>query len=136
MKLTRTGPLGVLLLILLVIGALLYGKYSPRLMATEKALQIEFDAIQPLPGAILVEHYGGHKLNLAAVGSKYMTSQNFNEIRQFYDKEFERNGWQFVQENVYGGKATTVRYQKGDYTLSLMNDMRQTDWAYSIAISW
>ncbi len=36
------------------------------------------------------------------VSADFVTKQNYGYISQFYDKEFARNGWQFIEQKNYG----------------------------------
>jgi len=106
-------------------------------------LEKEFSYIQALPDAKTINLNKSHKPRQALVGSKYSTNLDYAEIRKYYDKELENQGWHFINEKAvrdwgrdFGGKI--AHYRKGDYTASLQyaGNPKEYRWAYSLDLTW
>lgn len=122
---------------LVMIGSAVYnGALAPRNDAfqdlsptqIEKNLKQEYELITILPEPSLIESIAYHKSNLAAVGGRFSTKLEFEDIRKYYDKELISKGWKFLKEtkatsNLNGKnyKIRTIYYLKGGYMVWIEN---------------
>ena len=109
----------------------------------QKELRVELNKITPLPGATVVGASDSNKLNQAFVEDCYNSTVNLNQIKQYYNEQFVKNGWQFYKEESvtiwgkdYGGKQFI--YKKGDYEADLVYTAPDpnSDQTFVVSISW
>lgn len=130
------------------LGFLLFLAYQimvlePKGKPTEFLLQNEYNSINQLPVAKEVDHSSIVRLGLVLVQGTFITDANYKEIRNYYQQELPKHGWQFQGEQDmkvwgkdYGGKE--LRFNKGKFTLNLdyMGNDPESNFNYSIALSW
>jgi len=60
---------------------------EPAVTQIEKNLKQEYDSIPVLPDASLIESTASHKSDHASVGGYFSTKMEFEEVREYYDKQ-------------------------------------------------
>lgn len=99
-KLSRIRLITGLLIVALIVGLIAfdYVTNEPKALLEQQSLENEFDAIQPMPDALICDHHVSHKTHQALVGSSYSSKLPYEDIRAHYDAELSKNGWQFHDE--------------------------------------
>jgi hypothetical protein len=115
-----------------------------RAEAIQKELEIEFGRIKTPSDTRSLRYSSTYKIHQAEVGSDYLSSFSYQDLRSFYDPELNRNGWRLLKAEPmklwgrdYSGKQTF--YCKGPYTATLQYAGQASDqlgWTYSFALSW
>jgi hypothetical protein len=145
---TRTGPqlvtrekmrprqrrtLGVVLAtaltVLAVVGASLYTQFR-----REQILAAEMRALEPYPGVIVMDTEFEHPWllsNKSAVRSEYSTTAGFLAITEYYQKTFEKGGWNSAA-SVDGMRE--LKYCKGPYAARLEYPEQELDPGYRYAV--
>ena|SRR5436190_13234890 len=118
-------------------------KNGPKAKQVKNDLEREFGLIEILPQSALVSHDASSKTRIAVVGASYLTDVNYQKIREHYDVELPKHGWEFQdEEQLGGGKGNfgglTINYCKGEYTATLYyaGDKVTSEWNYSLELSW
>ena len=116
-------------------------KNGPKAEQIKNDLEREFGLI--LPQSAPVSRDASSKPRKVVVGASYLTDLNFQNIREHYDVEMPKHGWEFHdQEQLGGGKGNfgglTIHYCKGEYTATLYyaGDKATSGWNYSLEVSW
>lgn len=132
-------------LLIILIGFVFYNTKGLTIEGAVKkeALMVEYNLLQPLPGAIRNDLSSHNKTTSALVSAGYRSNKSYDEIRSFYIAEAEKNGWIFVDEETVrdwgqdlGGK--TIHFRKGDYTLSIQYAGEKADygWDFAVSLGW
>ena len=132
------------ILALVMFAILIYFWMIPsQAMPMQKDLEKEFLAISPLPKATLNSYESSYKDQLDLVEGYYSTALSYNQIRNYYVGELEKNGWQLKKESElrdisgdHGGKV--IMFCKGNYraTLDYAGISASNGWTYVFNLSW
>ncbi|MCL2336351.1 MAG: hypothetical protein FWC60_02900 [Firmicutes bacterium] len=108
------------------------------------ALYEEFNAIPVMPGAFTDDdiHFMEKDISMI-IDCYYTTNSSYAEIKDFYDTQLKKIGWQFIGEEKvydwfhdYGGKS--IHYKKGNFTAELYYPGEKSDYSgtYSLSVGW
>lgn len=133
--------IGLVALILLAGVAVLYSNNVKTAGAVKKAeLLSEYELLQPLPQATLIELSSNNKDRQALVSAKYSSEKAYAEIRTFYIEEAKEKGWIFLNEKKehdwgqdLGGKA--MYFRKGENILAIQYAGEKADYGWNVAVS-
>lgn len=141
------GTLVVGAVTMLGVCAYLYyevGVAGPEANAVQKQLEAEFGRIKVPPDTRALRYSSTHKGGQASVGSDYLSSADYADLRSHYDQELSRSGWKFLKEEPvklwgksHGGKQNF--YCKPPYTATLEyagDAANQLGWTHSFGLSW
>lgn len=115
----------------------------PKAKQVQTQLEIEFNAIHPLPSASIVKDDTSYKARHAVIGATYLTNISPDDIFKYYDGQLRQHGWQLngtsgVKDwgRDLGGKS--AEYCKGDYAAELQYAGQQANygWTYAFGMSW
>ena len=104
-----------------------------------ETLKIEFNKINKLPNALVVNENYLCIVDKTSIDISYSTSSIDNDILKFYDEQLLKNGWILVdKKKIYdwgrdlGGKEFT--YSKLDFIFSIYfsGDRSGAGWNYSV----
>jgi len=132
------------LLLVVIVYAGINPWWAPDKSMVKAALYEEFNAIQIMPGAFADEdtNFGEKDISML-IGCVYTTNSSYAEIKDFYDTQLKKLGWQFVGEEKvydwghdYGGKE--LHYKKGNFTATLQyaGEKANYGWTYGLDIGW
>lgn len=109
----------------------------------QSVLTQEFERLTTPPAAVLVDSNAGHKPGQARVGAEYRLDLGYPDLRSFYDKELERNGWHFAADEATTDWGKNVGgylgcYRKAAYwaILQYLGDYAGLPWMYAIDLTW
>lgn len=129
----------ILILVLFGVAAYYTQNTGTQAELRTKALMVEFNLIQPLPGATRNNLYSGNK----GAGAYYRSNKSYKEIRSFYSVEASKNGWEFFNEVIlrpWGNDfdRQLISFRKGDYILSIeyVGEKANNGWDFSVGLSW
>ena len=116
-------------------GYLEYQEYQGR--QHYPIVESEFNQIQPLPNAVPTsDNQGTVAANSATVGMLYQTNMSYNEVKEHYDVELERNGFKLQKESeAYGQKSAL--YSKGKFTAFIdYVGVTNPEYTYYFCVYW
>jgi len=125
---------------LFLFGSQLYSKSHPPNDSFEKALNIEFNQLQQLQTAVVVEKKSANKGTYSSVHAHYITKQSKDEIIKYYESELKKHGWKFVEKefvkSIYGELAEErYKFIKDDKKLFLSFSQNPVEAEYTFSIS-
>ncbi|MCL2336350.1 MAG: hypothetical protein FWC60_02895 [Firmicutes bacterium] len=117
---------------------------APDNSVVKAALFKEFDAIPIMPGALSNNdcHLNEKSISML-IDCSYTTNSSYAEIKDFYDTQLKKLGWQFIGEEKvydwdrdYGGKF--LHYKKGNFTADVQyaGEKANYGWTYAFDIEW
>lgn len=116
---------------------------QPKTKTIESQLQGEYSSIHQLPKATEINHSLIIRTGIVTIQGNFLTDLNFEEIRNYYMTELQKQGWVFQNElkltswgNDYGGKELV--FKKNIYLLKLDYLARDPNYnfSYSIVLTW
>jgi len=140
---------GLLILGTIVLTVLLFGLYPSKPdaanpQAIEAELKVQLNEIKSPEGSHFIAQRKTMKENHGAVSNEYRTDLSFSQLKQFYDAELSRRGWEFKKETEIvwdrqnlGGKH--LFYCKGEFTADLEYAGKMENefgWTYSLSLTW
>src|SRR5438093_10111845 len=133
-------PLALAVLALLT---LLYFAADAPAAHAQGELDQEFSALAVPPGVVQVVRNGGHKPGRASIGAEYSVALTYDELRDFYDRELARNGWEFTYDEKltdwgrdYGGYSACYRKRDQRAHLQYAGSTANYGWTYAIDLTW
>ena len=116
-------------------GYLEYQEYQGR--QHYPIVESEFNQIQPLPNAVPTsDNQGTVAANHANVGMLYQTNMSYNEVKEHYDVELERNGFKLQKESEAYGRKRAL-YSKDKFTAFIdYAGVTNPEYTYYFYVSW
>ena len=121
-------------------GSQLYDKSHPPNDSFEKALNIEFNQLQQLQTAVVVEKKSVNKGTYSSLYVDYITKQSKDEIIKYYESELKKHGWKFDEKefvkSIYGELAEErYKFIKDDKKLFLSFSLNSVEAKSTFTIS-
>jgi hypothetical protein len=95
------------------------------------------NAIAPYPQARANGDKVVFKSELVYYFTYYVTQDDFNQVKEFYDQPLKAKGWAKVESppSIFLGPTDWRRYTKGDYAIVLERDDSQPD-HFDLVLEW
>lgn len=126
-------------------GALLLGLSWPLLRPSDAAvhravLQRQFKVLKPPAEAKLLYIDGKPKMGRVFIGAYYTSSMSFEQLRNHYLPQLQRNGWTLLENSAadQDTRETPVTLCKGEYQANLEDagERLNIGWTYALSMSW
>ena len=119
----------------------IYGCQNREASRIEAQLEDELIALRPVEGAKIVSYDRHHKPGSVYLRQEYRTEQGFEDVRNHYIGEFERNGWvhnsQHQDSPEYRDEYNGIVYCKGKFAATLERKVRDVrPVVYSVWLDW
>lgn len=118
--------------------------YAANPQAIEAELKIQLQEIRSPEASHFIAQRRTVKEIHSAVSNEYRADLSFDQLKQFYDAELARQGWEFKKETGVlwdrqnlGGKH--LFYCKGEFTADLEYAGKletEFGWTYSLSLTW
>ena len=113
--------LALIVVLLLFVNYLMHDTSGERMA---RDLEREFELVQPLPEAFLIEHYTKVDGGIASVENTYESSVSNEAIQKHYDLELPKQGWKQcgggTMRDENHRNVNTVSYCKRSYIMLLV----------------
>ena len=136
--------LGTIVLTVFMSGCYPSKPYGANPQATEAELKVELQEIRSPERSHFIALRRTMKASHGAMSNEYRTDLSFDQLKQFYDAELSRRGWEFKKETEIlwdrqnlGGKH--LFYCKGELTADLEYAGKKESefgWTYSLSLTW
>jgi hypothetical protein len=112
--------------------------------ARQKALEVEFRAMEQPTWSVPTQRDSIYKSDHGNIAVYYKTDRNYREIRAYYDRELEKQGWTFRREK----ELTTWGRQRGEWMAFYCKGQTSAEiyytgeeetalgYRYSLSLSW
>jgi hypothetical protein len=128
-----------IVLAILILCVLLIPKFrAPQLEAHLPALRKAFDAVQPITSARLVGTEERPNLGLIFLDRRYQSDSTYEEIKQNYVTQLQKNGWRFIKETKQRDMGRDLLFCKEPYAANLAFPGEKSDagFTYGFSVSW
>ena len=130
--------LGLFLLIALVGG--LTARSCVGEQQKQRAVELKklAEEIAPYPGAKANGDKVVFKTDVVYFFTYYLTPDDFNQVKEFYDQQLKAKGWTRVESppSVLVGPPDWRRYRKGDYAIVVERDDNGRPDYFDITFEW
>jgi hypothetical protein len=134
------GPIIAVLVLVVILWPIIH---PPHAEMHQIALKREFQLLQVPQGARVVVVDDKPKIGRVFLNSTYESQLSYDNLKQFYTSNLQRNGWHILRETPItdlgrnlGGREIT--FCKGPYEADLQfaGDKATFAWNYALSMSW
>lgn len=109
---------------------------TPAIKDQIKETEDQFYSIAFMPESTLEDPETNNKMNLVAAAGSFITDADYEQIKEYYVKELQNEGWVFDEETEVIQGDPSLSFHKDKYSLSLTyyNDYKNRGYTYDITI--
>ena len=101
-------------------------------------LQRQFKSLKAPAEARLIYRDERPKLGRVFLGAYYTSGMSFDQVRNFYLPQLQRNGWELMRTAGVTEEPRRLTLCKGDYQANLEDagERQNIGWTYALSMSW